>query len=284
MIKRMLSLSLILSFMGLLALYYVGSYLTKPHQASVSMPHGELALTDVSFKSESGSLIYGWYIEGSKNKGGVLLMHGVKSNRLQMLRRAKFLHKAGYSILLFDFQGHGESQGENITFGYLESMDAEAAYAFLLDKLNYKSIGVIGVSLGGASALLGSVAKQCKALILESVYPTIEEAILNRLVIRIGSLGKYLLPLLTWQIEPRLGLSTEALKPIEHLSKVTGSVFIIAGEKDKHTTLNESHRIFAEANEPKKIWVVEGAEHVNFDQFQQKKYESKILEFFNETL
>ena len=33
-------------------------------------------------------------------------------------------------VLLFDFQAHGESTGEHITFGYLER-DAQAAIDFL---------------------------------------------------------------------------------------------------------------------------------------------------------
>jgi alpha/beta superfamily hydrolase len=51
-------------------------------------------------------------------------MHGVRANRLSMVERARFLSYAGYSVLLFDFQGHGESTGQHITFGYLESKDA----------------------------------------------------------------------------------------------------------------------------------------------------------------
>ena len=58
-------------------------------------------------------------------------MHGVRSNRLQMLDRARFLNKFGYSVLLFDFQAHGESIGDHITFGYLESLDANAGYSYL---------------------------------------------------------------------------------------------------------------------------------------------------------
>ena len=58
-------------------------------------------------------------------------MHGVRANRLVMLARARFLHKAGYAVLLFDFQAHGESSGKRITFGHLEGLDASAAVTFL---------------------------------------------------------------------------------------------------------------------------------------------------------
>ena len=83
-----------------------------------------------------------------------MLLHGVRGNRLAMLRRARLLHAEGFSVLLFDFQAHGESAGRRITFGRLEGLDAAAAVAFLLQRLPNERIGAIGSSLGGASALL----------------------------------------------------------------------------------------------------------------------------------
>ena len=53
----------------------------------------------------------------------ILGMHGVRGNRLSMLDRARFLSHAGFSVLVFDFQAHGESSGEHTTFGELESLD-----------------------------------------------------------------------------------------------------------------------------------------------------------------
>ncbi len=282
--NKMLLSSSIIILIGLAIVYAAGSYLTSTHPSKVGAIPDDFPAINVSFPSKSGSTLAGWYLAGQTDKGGVLLMHGIKSNRLQMVERARFLHQAGYSVLLFDFQGHGESLGEKVTFGYLEALDAEAAYAFLHDKLQHKSIGVIGVSLGGAAALLGSVATQADALVLESVYPTIEEAIVNRLTLYLGEGGAYLLPLLLGQVEPRLGFSPDVLRPIDYLSKVTGAVFIITGSEDKHTTLSESKRLFSAANEPKKWWVVEGASHINFSHYEPEAYRLKVLAFFERAL
>ncbi len=213
-----------------------------------------------------------------------MLLHGVRSNRLQMLQRAEFLNEYGYSVLLIDLQAHGESKGNQITFGYLESMDADAAYEFLKNKLSNKHIGIIGVSLGGASALLGQSSKKAKAIILESVFPTIEEAIKNRFTIRFGDLGKYLAPLLTVQMEPRLGINVDQLRPIDHVANVKGAVLIVCGALDKHTTLNESKRIYDRAKNPKQFWAVDGAAHIDFSTFVEDLYKTKVLSFFKEYL
>lgn len=282
--NKILVSSGIIILIGIAIVYAAGSYLTSTHPSKIGAIPDDFPAINVSFQSKSGSTLVGWYLVGKKDKGGVLLLHGVKANRLQMVARARFLHQAGYSVLLFDFQGHGESLGEKVTFGYLEALDAEAAYAFLRNKLQHKSIGVIGVSLGGAAALLGSVAKQAKALILESVYPTIQEAIVNRLTLYLGAGGAYLLPLLSWQIEPRLGFTPDVLRPIDHLSKTTGAVFIMAGSDDRHTTISESKRLFSVASEPKKLWIIEGATHINFSHYQPEEYKVNVLGFFKQTL
>jgi len=282
--KKILYSTALLIILGTLGLYGIGSYLTKSHHVKISLKQVNLPLKDVTFESKSRSLISGWFLQGKADKGGVLLMHGVKSNRLEMLKRAEFLFREGYSVLLFDFQGHGESGGNNITFGYLESLDANAAYAFLENKLTKKSIGIIGVSLGGASALLGESGKRCQALILESVYPTLDEAINDRLKIYFGDAGKYLTPLLTYQLKPRLNFKSSDLKPIEHIAKVTCPLFILAGENDQRTTLAESERLFSKANEPKQIWAVKDAGHVNYNNLKPKEYKKRVLEFFNKNL
>ncbi len=268
-----------LLIVAFLSLYSIGTLLTK---ANPSIPDDIERIRAVSFASKSGSTLKGWLLEAKQGKGGVLLLHGVRSSRLQMLNRARFLQKEGYDVLLFDFQAHGESEGEQITFGHLESLDVERAYDYLEDRLCNQTIAVIGVSLGGASALLSSVKTRAKVMILESVYPSIKQAIDDRMRIYLGAIGRYFSPLLTMQLKPRLGIDVAELRPIDEMDKVTGAVLIIAGEKDKHTTIEESKEMFKKAHEPRELWVVKGAKHIDFDSLLGKQYEERVLDFLGE--
>ena len=112
-------------------------------------------------------------------------------------------------------------------------------------------------------------------------YPTLEEAIEDRLTIYLGSIGRYFSPLLTWQLQPQLGFGIDALKPIEQLSKVTSAVLLIAGENDQHTTLKESKMMFQQLHEPKELWIVPNAKHVDFDALLGEEYKKRILRFLN---
>lgn len=248
------------------------------------MPNSPLPLENVSFQSKSSSTIHGWFLQGEADKGGILLMHGVRSNRLQMLNRASFLYEAGYSVLLFDFQGHGESKGDKITFGYLEALDAQAGYVYLKERIGEQRVGVIGVSLGGASALLGEVKYLSDAMVLESVYPSIEKATFNRIKERIGILGAYLTPILMLQLKVQLGINPNQLQPSSQINKTKTPIFIIGGKADLLTTTKETKMLYHQANFPKKLWIIKGAGHINFDSYIEKEYRERILEFFEKYL
>jgi len=275
---------LIVSSIFLVAVFSIGGVLSAPNQTKIGAMPVALKGKNVTFTSKTGQSLSGWFVRGNIERGGVLLMHGVRSNRREMIERAIFLNQSGYSVLLFDFQAHGESPGKHITFGYLESQDAETAFTYLEKQIEVKSIGVIGMSLGGASAILGNVSKRAKAIVLEAVYPTLEEAVQNRISMRLGKLGRYLSPLILFQIEPRLGFNPKLLEPIKYLSKIEIPLFIIAGTNDKHTTLSESKRMYNEALEPKQFWAVQGAEHEDFYQYAPVVYQEKILSFFTQYL
>jgi fermentation-respiration switch protein FrsA (DUF1100 family) len=266
------------------ATWLAGTILTSPAPHAMGQLPTDIKGKAVQFDSESGSTIHGWFIPGATGAGAVLLMHGVRANRLSMLDRTRFLSRAGYSVLLFDFQAHGESGGKHITFGYLESRDAQAAVKFLHTVVPGERIGAIGVSMGGAAALLASPPLNVQAMVLEMVYPTIDEAVADRLSIRLGGWARFLTPLLTWQLKPRLGLRTEDLRPIDRLDKINAAKLFIAGSDDLHTTIAESRRLYEAAPIPKDFWVVPGASHIDFHQAATDEYESRVLAFFHRYL
>jgi uncharacterized protein len=265
---------------GLVGIWVAGSSLSAPAHQSIGNLPSDLAGRDVQFSSDSGATIHGWFIPGKKGAGAIVLMHGVRANRLSMLDRSRFLSHKGYSVLLFDFQAHGESTGDHITFGYLESRDAKAAVNFLLANAHGEKIGVIGVSMGGAASLLASPPLGVHAMVLEMVYPTVNQAISNRLTMRLGGWASVLTPLLAWQLKPRLGIDAEGLRPIDHVGKISVPKLFIVGAEDRHTTIEESRQMFNAASEPKELWVVEGAKHVDLYPLSKRDYERRVLGFF----
>src|SRR5690348_4173820 len=216
----------------------------------------------VKFPSRSGSLIRAWFAPGRPGAGAVLLLHGMGGNRTSMLTRASFLHRAGFTILAPDFQAHGESPGRHITFGELESFDAEAALAFLRQIAPGERIGIIGISMGGAATLVGTKPLTADALVLESVYPTFKDAVADRLHTWLGPfgfLGTAMTPLLIDLVAPEIGVDPARLRPIDVIGEVKQPLLLIAGTDDHYTSLEESRALYARATSQKELWEVSGA-------------------------
>jgi fermentation-respiration switch protein FrsA (DUF1100 family) len=278
-LRRCIAIALVLVVAVVLGGWCVTLLLTQPNRRTIGEPPADLHARAITFRSESGAALRGWYVEGVRGHGAVVLMHGVHADRRAMIGRARLLAQAGYAVLLFDFQAHGESEGEAITFGWRERLDAQAALAWMREAAPGERIGVIAASMGGAAVLLAQPVPSIEALVLEQVYPTVDEALDNRLRNYLGPLGPLLSPVLEREVSWHVGLAPSLLRPVDHIASVDAPVLILAGEVDRHTTLAQSRALFAAAREPKLLWIVPGAAHVDLCAYAGAEYPRHVLPF-----
>lgn len=254
----------------------------RPAQTAVGSPPAELGGESVTFPSASGATVHAWYSPGRPGLGSVLVLHGVGANRLAMRGRARFLHEAGYAVLVPDLQAHGETRGAHVTYGALESRDAAAALAYLRARVPGERVGVIGISMGGAATLVGAGPLRADAFVLESVYPTIEDAVRDRLRAWLGPLRRLADassgPLLRI-LGDRIGVRPDELRPIDRIAGVTAPILLIAGTADRYTPLVESRALFARACAPKSFWAVRGAGHEDLHAYAPVEYERRVGAF-----
>ena len=106
----------------------ISNMMVKPGQSPLfdtPEAHG-LGYENVEFKTEDNVTLGGWLIKGGNDKVIVQTHFGVQCNRggwtpkghgpitpwkkdIQFLRQAKYLVEQGYSVLMYDMRGHGES-------------------------------------------------------------------------------------------------------------------------------------------------------------------------------
>ena len=91
-------------------------------------------------------------------------------------------------------------------------------------------------------------------------------------------------PVLTVQVRPRLGFSTDALRPIDAVARIDAPKLFMAGTEDRHTRFDEATAIFEAARAPKEFWAVEDASHVDLYAYAGGEYERRVLAFFDECL
>ncbi|MGE3242556.1 MAG: alpha/beta hydrolase [Pirellulales bacterium] len=261
----------------------MASAAVAPAHFAVGAPPHDLPAETIQLASRSGATIAAWHVPVENSRGVVVLLHPIRGSRLTMVDRARLFRSAGYSVVMIDFRGHGESTGDSITLGHLEQHDARAAVEFARSRHPGEPIVVVGWSLGGAAALLASPLG-IDALILEEVYPTITEALENRTRMRVGPLAPLATAILVSQLEPRLGVAAEELRPIDEVAAAGCPILLLAGADDQHTTLEQSKRMFAAAAEPKQYVYFEGAAHVDLLRYDNERYRRATLNFLDAQL
>jgi alpha-beta hydrolase superfamily lysophospholipase len=276
-------LFVLLGSSGLAFSYWIGGQLVAPRLAIVGPPPADLHAVPVLIESTPNP-IHGWWLASDADQGSVLLLHGIRANRIAMIGRARMLAKHGYSVLLIDLQAHGESPGDAITLGLRESAGVQAAREWIVRRRPGKPVAAIGVSLGGASILLGPSPSGFDAVVLEAVYPDARQALRNRMAMRFGAGAPLLGKLLEVQVEPRLGISVDRLRPIDHIAAIGAPVMIVAGGRDRHTTPAESAALFANARHPKEYWLLPQAAHQDFQSFDPAGYETRVVGFLQRSL
>lgn len=110
----------------------------------------------VSIATSDGYMMIGTYIKSPiPTDKSVLIMHGLYQNRFMSISYVPLYQKLGFNVLLVDLRGHGESQGA-LTWGKNEITDIDKWMEYLKSQKGNRIIGIHGISLGAAYALLHS--------------------------------------------------------------------------------------------------------------------------------
>ena len=218
-----------------------------PEQALAATPsEAGLAYEDVSFTTEDGVTLHGWFVPG---RGDVtwLWFHGNAGNVSDRLGNLKQLHdRLGVNVFLFDYRGYGQSEGTPSEEGLY--LDAEAALAYLNSREDVRSDRIVyfGRSLGAAVAVDLAGHQPAHGLILESPLPSV--AFVARQV--------SLLP--AWLVQRILRARYDALSKI---ADVAVPLLVLHGDEDDIVPLDAGRRLFEAAQEPTQFYVIPGAGH-----------------------
>jgi uncharacterized protein len=265
-------------------LWAVGEGVIHAAHSTVGAPPADFPAQTIRIPTTAGESVAGWLLRGKVGKGVVLLLHGVRADRRVMLARARFLHASGYSVVLIDLPAHGESTGAYISYGYLEAQALKFVWSYLLAQFPKEKIGVIAVSLGAASFVLSKPNPAPSAVVLESMFSTLDAAVTNRAKGYLGSFGEWVSPAILAQFPLRLGVSPAQLRPLEVISELHAPLLIASGAADPYTPLEETQRIFAAANPPKELWALEGAKHVDLCDYDFEAYQARVGAFLERYL
>ncbi|MBL9190652.1 MAG: alpha/beta fold hydrolase [Opitutaceae bacterium] len=236
----------------------------------------------VRFPARDGVNLGGWFVPCPGAKQAVVILHGHGSTRAQGLARAGLLREHGFAVLLYDARGHGTSAGELVSFGWFETRDLHGALDWLRAR-GFAEFGCIGMSQGGATiALAAAELRDVRWAVLESVYPTLPNAIDRRFRRTLGVPGWLAGSLMVPIAEHRLGVTAAQISPRTGIAKLACPVLVMSGELDRQTLPADAREVFDAAPGPKSWWIVPGAGHVDLHGFAKRDYETRLLAFLAE--
>ena len=242
---------------------------------------------DVSFQSEDGLRLVGWYVP-AQNGATVILVHGLGGHRAQLLDDAALLVETGYGVLLFDLRNSGASEGEVTTLGYLETMDVGGALAFVeaQPEADPERLGLLGHSMGGATAIRAAARyPQVKALVAESTFTSIEDNVSESITALTGLPPFPFAPLVVWFGEREAGIDIGQVSPIDAIGTISPRpVLIVHGELDSVISAENAPRLYAAAGEPKELYLIPNAGHGGLLQAQPEEYRRRVVGFFDRYL
>jgi uncharacterized protein len=228
-------------------LIYLPSPGPVPPAASV-LPGAE----DVSFQTADGLRLRGWFVPpvgGARPPGpAVLVCNGNGGDRSMRAALAVALSRLGLAVLLFDYRGYGGNPGSPTEAGL--AADARAALGYLAGRpeVDPERVVYFGESLGAAVALRLATERPPAALVLRSPFASLAEV------------GQRHYPVLPVSLLLRDRYDSAALA-----GRLSAPLLVVAGGRDRIVPASHSRRLFAAAPQPKRLVVLEGADHNDLD-------------------
>jgi uncharacterized protein len=265
------------------ALTLVGnwSHRSEPSMSALGMP-----MQAVHFPASDGVQLAGWLALAAPHAPVIILVHGFKGRRTDMLPWAHFLYAAGYSVLLYDSRGCGASAGWHIGLGASEVNDVVGAVRYVLGvPANAEApIGVLGVSLGAGEALLAAAHDHDIAAVVADSAWTDEHAQLDRMgSLPVGPLAVPALPYEPALVDLLAGARLEVARPIAAIGSIAPrAVMLIHSADDANATtpLAGERALFTAAGAPKEEWIAPSGGHAGALGAHPSEYEAHVLAFF----
>lgn len=251
----------------------------------------EGAAEEVTFSSVDDSLnISGWFFAatGSRPAPAIVLCHGVWTGRRECLPLALRLWQSGYNVLCFDFRAHGLSGGRYTSVGRHETNDVIGAVHYLSQRpeVDPERIAVIGFSMGAAATI--QAAARCDKIavvVADSSYATFLDAARYSFK-AVTRLPHYpLAPIaMTWA-KWIVHVDANHMRPVDDIGRIAPRpVLITHGTEDEIVPVRHAHTLFKAADEPKELWIVDGAHHVEARDLEPDAYYERISAFLEQNL
>ena len=291
-----------LSILVLLALFvvysggswYIASQATKAKRSISAQTPASFGLNyqSVDFLSRDGAVkLKGWYIKLEDQKGVLIMVHGIDSNKADpedgYLKLARGLYDRGIGVFLFDLRGHGESDDGKLSGGQFEQQDLLGAFDWLAQQgVAPGKIGVRGASMGGAITLLSASREpRLQAVIADSAFADISDLISVEIAKRLSIpvwLSASFVPGVTVATKLFYGIDLKSISPEQAIAQLSYPVLLIHSHTDGRIPYEHGVRLKAASPSPGTVlWIVDGVDHAKTFVTYPDEYIDRVTKYLD---
>lgn len=224
--------------------------LSEDYQYAFDIPFRQI---DLPVNEDKNLSIVQFTVPDTIRNGIVLYFHGNRENINRYAPFAKNFTRNNYEVWMMDYPGYGKSTGKRKEQILYE--DALTFYKMAISKVAADSIIIYGKSLGtGIAAQLASV-RDCKKLILETPYYSMD------------ALAKHY-----FFFYPVVPMTKYSMPTYQHFEYIKAPIIIFHGTKDRVIPYKQAKRLALKKNGTELVTIPKGR-HNNlndFPLFQQK--------------
>jgi uncharacterized protein len=230
--------------------------------ADAGLPDAET----VAITTHDGLTLGGWFVPASEPASGttVVVYNGNGGNRASRAPLAAQLARHGIASLLFDYRGYGGNPGSPSEKGL--ASDARAAVRYLASRHDVESDRIVyfGESLGSGVAVGLAIEQPPFALILRSPFTSLVDV------------GRVHYPFL-----PVALMLRDRFPSLVRIATIERPLLVIASDKDDVVPTAQSERLYNAAAAPKRLVIIEGANHNDEEILAGRRVIAAIVEFLN---
>jgi len=232
----------------------------------------------LTYPSHNGKKLYAILFQTEQQpKGIVVHFHGNFGNVSNHFLESQFLTKYGFDVLVFDYQGFGGSEGQPTPQRTVEDGLTTVRLAQTRNRNPKGGVVVFGQSLGAAvAAVVTAKEPLVKAVVLEAGFTS------YRSMARVVMKRSFFL----WPLYPIYPFFlTTHFDANNFVAKISPRpVLFIHGTQDRIVPTFMSHQLYEKAKDPKQLWLIDGADHLECRRKEGVVYEKRVADFFSNAL
>ncbi|WP_255463011.1 alpha/beta hydrolase [Flavobacterium sp. LPB0248] len=217
-----------------------------------------------TLRLKSNKEIECWLIQNTNSKGTVILFHGYGSEKSSMLDKSDEFLKLGFSTLLVDFMGSGNSEGNQTTIGFKEAEEVKTCFNYVAST-GETNIYLFGTSMGAVAIMkcINDTNIKPKGIIIECPFGSMYQTVCARF----KKMNAPTIPmagiLLFWG-GIQNGFWGFNHNPSEYATKIHCPTLLLYGEKDKSVSRLEIDEIYKNLKGLKKLRIYKDTGHENY--------------------